>query len=457
MKSKEKVIIILVLSVLLMNFSQISAKDNVTTIKDNIVESNNFDVEFEIYNMNYYPFIYSLKNKWEIENIIGQSECEEGYLYSKDLNTNVIRKLINVKIEHFTESNDFIYFSYNNSIYSVDYLGNNIEKIYSNRSGQNISNLLYQDDILFFSEQNRLCAFNLESKKLSCYNNEKTINDIYIDTNNDIILNSTNKILYNKNSELSIYSNNIDNTLYNNTIERSVVPSSSQLDTNLVEIFNDYPDGSYFTYNVGPCSHHGTGNCSYWGNCNCKAYSGTIQCVALAKYASDRYAHKSNWSPNSSDIIETDIQFTSQSQVIAFFSSIQTGAYIRLSYYSEAQQEQSGFHSMFFVKYDNNFITTYECNLNNNCNVKILKRTPSEFLSKYRNVWGIYRVSHDFLNGSCISANNQYHKMYCSRGCGAYIYEAHYCRNNIGSSTCEACGYTGAIEYTNKLDLGKYE
>ena len=57
---------------------------------------------------------------------------------------------------------------------------------------------LYQDDILFFSENNRLCAFNLVSKKLSCYNNEKAINDIYIDTNNDIILNSTNKILYNK-------------------------------------------------------------------------------------------------------------------------------------------------------------------------------------------------------------------------------------------------------------------
>ncbi|MGN1398407.1 MAG: hypothetical protein ACI4WG_00180 [Erysipelotrichaceae bacterium] len=456
MKYKEKVIVTIILSILLLNFSLISAKENVTTIKSNIVESDNYDIEFDISDMEYYPFIYSLKNKWEIDNIIGQSECEEGYLYSKDLNTNIIRKLINVKINHFTESKDLIYFAYNNNIYSVDYLGNNIEIVYSSKSELDSTNLLYHDNILFFTEHNILCALDLKNKKISYYNSSNTIDDIYVDSYNNIVLNSTEIISYNTYGELSLYSSNLISSL-NNNIERSVVPSSEQLDNNLVEIFNDYPDGSYFTYSGGPCSHHGTGSCSYWGNCNCKAYCGTIQCVALAKYASDRYAHKSSWSPNSSDIIETDIQFTSQSAVIAFFSSIQTGAYIRLSYYSEAQQEQSGFHSMFFVKYDNNFITTYECNLNNNCNVKILKRTPSEFLSDYQNVWGIYRVSHDFSNGSSVSYNTQYHKIYCSRGCGAYIYEAHYCRNNLGSSTCESCGYTGVIEYTNKLELGNYE
>lgn len=456
MKNKRKVIFIIVLSIILLNCSTILGKEKATTLQNNIVNSEKYQIEFNIDNMDYYPFIYSKKNKWEIDNIIGESECEEGYLYSKDLRTNIIRKLINVKIDKFSEADNKIYFIYDNCIYSVDYLGESINEIYKSSITLMNNVLLFDNNKLYFSENNFMCCIDLTTGEINKVTCNKAIDNIYKDTDNNILINSENTI-YKFSDESYLTSYDIgSNSMRNNNVGISSVPSSEQLDTNLIAIFNDYPSGSYFTNDGGPCGHHGTGSCSYWGNCNCKAYSGTIQCVALAKYASDRYAHKSDWNPSSADIIETDIQFTSESQVIAFFSSIQTGAYIRLSYYSEAQYEQSGFHSMFFVKYDNNFITTYECNLAGNCNVRILRRTPSEFLSDYRNVWGIYRVSHKFSNGPCLSYDTEYHKIYCSRGCGGYIYEAHYNRNNMGAATCEVCGYTGTIEYTKKLELGKY-
>lgn len=444
--------------IITLSFSITNAEEEVTVVNNNIIHCENHTMDFEIDNMEFYPFIYDSTNQWEIDYVIGVSDCEDGYLYSKHLSSNTIRKLVNVKIDKFAETYNSIIFIYNNSIYSVDYLGENICKLYNSQFKLNSNILLYDDNKLYFTENNTLVILDLSTNSINKIAINSKIDSIYVNSNGNIEY-STGNVTYSvSNITNSVSKINEEITMINNdnVSITSVTPSTAQLDTNLTSILAIYPNGSYFTYDGGPCSHHGTGSCSYWGGCNCRDYFGTIQCVALAKYASDAYAHKSSWNPNSSDIIEKDIKFTSVSQVRAFFSSIETGAYIRLSYYSESESSSSGFHSIFLIKYDNNYITTYECNLAGNCNVRILKRSVSEFLSDYKNVWGIYRVSHKFSNETALNYNQTYHKIYCSRGCGGYIYEAHYNRNNAGQNTCSVCGYTGTIEYTNKLDLGTY-
>ncbi len=456
---RKVTVIVTAFLILILNIFPTLGKEKVSIVENNVINNDKeFIMDFEIEDMQYYPFVYSTANQWEIDNVIGTSECEDGYLYSKELSTNIIRKLVNVRVEKIAETNEEIFFLYENAIYSVDYLGQRVREIYNSNKILDKKVLMYNDGLLYFSEDNRLCYIDLRTNDVVKSSVIGEIDSLYVDTANNLVCNTGNELLSYSLDINTFETYNVDTELNNEeySVTRSVVPSESQIDTNLTAIFAQYPSGSYFTADKGPCYHHGTGNCSYWGGCNCKDYCGTIQCVALAKYASDAYAHKSSWNANSGDINETDIQFTTTSQVVAFFQSIKTGAYIRLSYYSESQQPQnSGFHSMFFVSYRNYKITTYECNTNGNCNVVINVRTPSEFLTKYENVWGIYRVSHNFTS-NCTSYDQQYHKVYCSRGCGGYIYEAHYSRNNMGTSTCERCGYTGTIEYTDRLEFGNY-
>lgn len=70
------------------------------TVEDLYVHDNRVDYleEFELTidkaGFIYYPFIYQKDNVWFNENVIGPADCQEGYLYSKNLNTGVIKRLV---------------------------------------------------------------------------------------------------------------------------------------------------------------------------------------------------------------------------------------------------------------------------------------------------------------------------------------------------------------------------
>ena len=106
----------------------VASEEEKLLVKDGIVK---YDGEFKYegkYPFKYYPFIYSVNNIWYNENVIGPAKCEEGYLYSKNMYTGVIKKLINVPINIFRETNTHIYFIYDNGLYCVDYEGTKIKK-----------------------------------------------------------------------------------------------------------------------------------------------------------------------------------------------------------------------------------------------------------------------------------------------------------------------------------------
>ena len=463
--------VILSLMICIFNLCPVSADEDAVSISNRIINNDkNFEMDFSIDDMDYYPFIYSEKNTWENNNVIGPCECEEGYLYLKDLKTNTIRQLLNVKVNAVRDTNEKIFFISNNSIYSVDYLGTTLTKYYTGRSKLNDMYIKYLNGNIYFVEGDTISMINENSFKVTKYIKCSNLDTLHIKSDTEIVYTENgNHYLYNvsTNKKTIATSEAAINNLYiskvidtNNEISMySVVPNGQQQkDTNLQYVFSLYPSGSYFSNNKSACTHHSNfnnSNCSYYGNCNCKPYCGAIQCIGFAKYVSDKYSHKSSWNAVSGDIDETDVKFNTVANVQAYFSSINTGAYVLLAHDSEANNGQH-FHALVFIKKINNGILTYECNLSSNCNVQLLERTYTEFIDTYSNDWGIYSVSHHF-NGTCQQYDSSYHKKYCnSSGCGGYILEAHYATNNIGTSTCTKCGYTGVIEYNEGLTQGNY-
>ncbi|MGN1399000.1 MAG: hypothetical protein ACI4WG_03270 [Erysipelotrichaceae bacterium] len=470
MKNQRKVIIIvLVILLSLLSFGPVSADEIVEALSNKYVENDvDFNMEFTIDGMNYYPFIYSEKNKWEIENVIGPNSCKEGYLYSKDLRTNRIKQLVNVKINRIYDDKDKIYFIYNNSIYSVDYLGNTLIKYYTGKSYINDQLIKYRNGSIYFIEGDTISSVNEITLEVTTYTKCSNIDLLHVKSDGEIVYRENdNYHLYQvmqrsdriKRSDADINYLFVDEVYEpDSQIFRSTVNPGQQEDTNLQFVFSLYPDGSYFSDKSTGCDHHynfNNSNCSYSGNCDCKAYCGAIQCIGFAKYASDKYAHKSSWNAASGDIDETDVQFSTNAVINAYFNGVNTGAYILLAHDSEENNGRH-FHAMVFIKKTSDGVMTYECNLASNCNVQLLSRSYTTLNSLYSTDWAIYSVSHTF-NGTVQQYNSTYHKKFCSSsGCGGYIYEAHYAINNGANATCIKCGYVGEIYYQEGLVQGNY-
>lgn len=132
-------------------------------VKDGVVE---YEEEFEVkvnVPLRYYPFIYSKENTWYNENIIGPAKCEEGYLYSKNMTTGVIKKLINVPLKIIRETYNYIYFIYDDGIYYVDYEGTVIKKIYQSDEDIEEDILEIYSDFIYFIEDDNLIKLDLKN------------------------------------------------------------------------------------------------------------------------------------------------------------------------------------------------------------------------------------------------------------------------------------------------------
>ena len=471
--------IIVVLAFLLIVFTALpiyaNEKPLVSLVENNIVNSDeDFDIDFDT-DLTYYTFIYDHTNQWEVDDVIGQSNCVDGYLYTKNFNTGVIRQLVNVPIESFYEKDNKVFFPYDNGIYCVDYLGLQLTEIY--RTNKTISENIIQvnGEKIYFVLDDKLVRYNETDRSLEYLFEASGMTDLFIKSENEYIYLVGKQMHYvclnNNYNEGCIELNSINsNSSYNNIViddvqlmnsllSEQVVNDESdasinsstvtyQKDYNLTSIMSDYPSGSYFTYDGGACYHHGTG-CSYSGGCNCKYYDYAIQCMGFAKYASDRYAHKSSWNPPSTEQYEPNCHFNSVNQIKTYFDRMTTGAYVLLSH----NDDENGFHAMFYVKSDSNGVTTYECNINGHCDVATYYTTYEGYKTRFNTCYGIYTVSHNY-SSSATNYNGNFHKYSCTT-CGGYILEYHY-GLTLGNGTCMKCGYTGNIKYNYPMTMGDY-
>ncbi len=138
-------------------------------VEDNIVETDkSFVMKEKIPYLKYFTFIYRTDeyNSWYNENVIGPGEFKEGYLYSKELETSVCRQLLSVQIDYFVEEKNHAYFVYDNKIFVVDSLGEDIHLIYESSSNLNSELLVKKADSFYFVQEGDLCSFNhLENKE----------------------------------------------------------------------------------------------------------------------------------------------------------------------------------------------------------------------------------------------------------------------------------------------------
>ncbi len=403
--------------------------------------------------LDYYPFIYSLDNtrKWYNDNIIGDANCEVGYLYTKEMKTGIIREIFNRPVSVFRENKNGIALVYNNSIYLVSYKGDRIECLY-NSSGTIKNDILEEfDGNYYLIENNNLVKLNggkttiiLKNVNIDrlCVKKDRIV---YFEGDKGYVLSSNTR----KVTNITTVQDYIEALSCENGVEEVEIQRSpsviNQTDTNLANVQSLYPNGSYFTASGTACTHHGSG-CSYYGGCNCKAYCGTIQCVAYAKYSSDKYAHLSTWSPVSGDQNDTQTAFNSDSDVKAYFSNMSTASYCRLT---RSMSDDNGFHSILFIKNSGTNIQTYECNLHGACKVEYVSRSYKDF--REFSPYSSYYVSHHYSN-SYASYSSTYHKQYCSSsGCNGYRLEQHYAPVTGSNVICEACGYVGNITVTEPL------
>ncbi|MDO4377779.1 MAG: hypothetical protein Q4C64_01340 [Erysipelotrichia bacterium] len=326
-----KKIFVFCLSIMIfLSYANIKAATDVNT-QDLLVENNEvsyaeeFEMSFSVSDLTYYPFIYHENNTWFNENVIGQADCSEGYLYIKNLDTGIIRKLVSKTINIFVEGDNLLFFIYRNAIYSVNYDGTEIQKLYQSNGIVDEKILELSNNNLYFTENNNICVIDLNSMHKNILVNGYSPDMIYIKSETSIVFTVSDE--YYVIDSIS----NIVRKLKNESELRNLLNSSVsivdtystavQIDTNFDALLSEYPFGRYFTKYGEKCTHHGTG-CSYYGGCNCKPYQGSIQCMAYARYGCDKYAHLSGWTPKSSDIWEEYERMSNGNDVKVFFSAI---------------------------------------------------------------------------------------------------------------------------------------
>ncbi|MDO4378657.1 MAG: hypothetical protein Q4C64_05850 [Erysipelotrichia bacterium] len=168
-----KKLLISVLCIMMMCFSVNVKAENDINPQDLFVENNEvsytdeFEMDFEIDGLTYYPFVYRTDNLWFIENVIGPTNCQEGYLYVKNLDTGRIIQLVSQRIGIFRETDNGLYFIYANNVFFVTYDGQNIEKIYNSNGIINNNILELNGNDLYFCEDNKIVKYNTVTENMN--------------------------------------------------------------------------------------------------------------------------------------------------------------------------------------------------------------------------------------------------------------------------------------------------
>lgn len=461
MNKELKKIIVVFLCLVTLSLNLVVQASNNVDAEDLIVDNNEvtytdeFEMDFEVDGLTYYPFVYDENNTWFIENVIGPTNCQQGYLYVKNLDTGNIIKLVSQPVDVIRTKGNGGYFIYMNNIFYVTYDNGNIVKIYESNGTLNNSILEIYEDELYFCENNKIVKYNEETRTKNNIATANNVTMLYIKSDKEVVYEENNNIHYidrrtaARGTTNRIITNEYEyNSLFVGTNEEpdvSVNAATSQIDINLVNITNQYPSGSYFSKSGNRCTHHG--NCSYNGSCGCKSVYETIQCVAYAKWASNQYAHMTTWNNRVAEGCDDDIYFSSDEDVRTYFSNCGIGAYVRLT---KQGYGDNGFHSIFFVKLSSTGISSWECNLYGGCDVNSVYRSFYQFrtFSPGSSYYTTHHYSKDNSRYDYYDAS--YHKQYCTNSAcgGGYRLEGHYSSTPGSRATCAKCGYVGNITYS---------
>lgn len=458
----KKVIITVICTFILLTvnvFSLDVSASNLEVRNNTVTYTSKFTIDFNIEDLTYYPFIYSsdLSRKWFVDNVIGPTNCKDGYLYVKNLKTGRIIQLVSKPVYVIRTFENGGYFIYSNSIFYVSYIDGSIEKIYSSNNRMENDILEIKDNCLYFCEGNKIVSYNIDSYLKKEFVVADKVSMIYVSNDDEIIYESDGKIhLYNSlfDDDRTIANEYDINRLFSSeTVDINSLQSiSTQIDTNFNSLRSQFPNGSYFTNDGTRCTHHSSG-CNYNGSCGCRSEFESIQCVAYAKWASNQYANMTTWNSTVRENIEgydINTAFDDNEDVNLYFARCAPGAYVRLT---RDINNDYGFHSIFFVNRSSTSITSYECNLYGGCEVTYITRSFWQFRSF--SSCSSYITTHGYSAASnAVSYNSTYHKQYClnSNHCSAYRLEAHYSNSPGVSGVCTACGYVGNIAYTSPLD-----
>ncbi len=404
--------------------------------------------EGDLEDLRYFPFRYTSASNfaWFRENVIGPNDCQEGVLYVKDLFEETIQPLTDTPVLEYKPSGNTLYYLLDEfSLYRIDIIQKEQIPVYE--STIPMRKLTRGEKDLFFIEGNCVQEVNATAHTVSTYATCEGITGFAFDDDENLVWGNGQGGLF-RYDAVTQTSESMDVPV---TMKLEAEPhlhdaeadAASQLEmqsyaraiTPVSLPLPEYPAGSYFTKDGEYCGHHGDDTCDYYGGCNCLPYDGSIQCIGFAKYACDRYAHRTAWTRPDGDV-ERNVDITDDYKTKFFIIRMGYGSYVTF-YHPE--------HSIVVLStYSDSFIS-YECNLYNDCRVTVETRSYLDISKKYGEKGVEYGLSHHF-NGKASKLNSQYHTVACSSDCTGYTLKAHYSYAPGSNATCAACGYVGKID-----------
>lgn len=169
-------------------------------------------------------------------------------------------------------------------------------------------------------------------------------------------------------------SENVEDNSTENADNKENKPENDNEQTNAAEIalpLEQYPDGSYFTYDGMPCTDHD--KCSWDTDCNCISFDRSIQSMGFAKYVYFQVTGR-HVSPENKTEINADI--TAESAKAALMG-VPLGTYIAVTQGNDVP------HFMIAVDTDENGITVYQANYGGGCVVRVTDFSWEEFAQRF--------------------------------------------------------------------------
>lgn len=383
--------------------------------------------------------------------------CEPGYLYVQDLITKEVWQVLDCQVDIFRVIERTIYCIVDgNKILRTDYWNAPAVTIYTAESGD-LGDIEIYNDYLFFTEDDCVMRLNLETGAAEAVATCDGVINLYPVDDDSIawISSDGSEHLYRMDTatdELICF----DTLLASQAMPVEVTTSlaASSQNTRAVDIplypstqitfpLSEYPHGSYFTQNGLACTSHV--GCNYKTPGNCKVYRSSIQCEGFAKYAYDKYSHRSASSPwpSTGDPHYSGGQIWScPTDVELFFRALPYGSYLRLD--RDLTDGNNGNHSIVTAGVTESAIIIYDANYAeypNYCIVQMYSCTFSVYYERYECV--TQRIVHSFTGTGIQNTSVNHVRMCAYSGCGGYIIEPHASSNPGINATCDACGYVG--------------
>ena len=81
-------------------------------VPNNVVSYNSDGETINVQQLDFYPFVFSKEEgrEWFNDNVIGDANCQEGYLYSKDMRDGTIRQLFSQPVGAYKSEPDGVSF-----------------------------------------------------------------------------------------------------------------------------------------------------------------------------------------------------------------------------------------------------------------------------------------------------------------------------------------------------------